>query len=48
MTLLRSCEQGGQNRVAAVRAVAEVADGIVHGLGSGSTAPARRYFEMTC
>ena len=38
MTLLRSCEQDGEKRAAAARAVAEVEDGMVHGLGSGSTA----------
>jgi ribose 5-phosphate isomerase len=48
MTLLRSCEQDGQSRAVAARAVAKVADGMVHGLGSGSAAPAQRYFEMTC
>lgn len=38
MTLLQSCEQDGQKRAAAARAVAEVEDGMVLGLGSGSTA----------
>jgi ribose 5-phosphate isomerase A len=38
MTLLKSCEQDGQKRAAAARAVEEVEDGMVLGLGSGSTA----------
>ena len=38
MTLLRSCEQDGEKRAAAARAVDEVEDGMVLGLGSGSTA----------
>ena len=38
MTLLRSCEQDREKRAAAARAVAEVEDDMVLGLGSGSTA----------
>ena len=38
MTLLRSCEQDDEKRAAAARAVAEVENGMVLGLGSGSTA----------
>jgi ribose 5-phosphate isomerase A len=38
MTLLKSCEQDGEKRAAAARAVEEVEDGMVLGLGSGSTA----------
>jgi ribose 5-phosphate isomerase A len=38
MTLLHSCEQDGEKRAAAARAVEEVKDGMVLGLGSGSTA----------
>ena len=38
MTLPQSCEQDGEKRAAAARAVAEVEDGMVLGLGSGSTA----------
>jgi ribose 5-phosphate isomerase A len=38
MTLLQSCEQDGQKRAAAARAIEEVEDGMVLGLGSGSTA----------
>ena len=38
MTLLQSCEQDGEKRAAAARAVEEVEDGMVLGLGSGSTA----------
>src|SRR6185437_7165453 len=38
MTLLQSCEQVGQKRAAAARAIEEVEDGMVLGLGSGSTA----------
>lgn len=34
---LQSCKQDGQKRAAAARAVAEVEDGMVLGLGSGST-----------
>jgi ribose 5-phosphate isomerase A len=38
MTLLQSCGQDGKKRAAAARAVEEVEDGMVLGLGSGSTA----------
>ncbi len=38
MTLPRLCEQDDQKRAAAARAIAEVEDGMVLGLGSGSTA----------
>ncbi len=38
MRFLRSCEQEREKRGAAARAVAEVRDGMVLGLGSGSTA----------
>jgi len=38
MTLLQSCEQDCEKRAAAARAVEEVEDGMVLGLGSGSTA----------
>lgn len=38
MTLLQSCEQDGEKRAAAARAVEEVEDGMVLGPGSGSTA----------
>lgn len=38
MTLSQSCRQDDQKRAAAARAVAEVEDGMVLGLGSGSTA----------
>lgn len=38
MTLLRSREQDGEKRAATVPVVAEVEDGMVLGLGSGSTA----------
>ena len=38
MTLLQSCTQDGQKRAATARAVTEVEDGMVLGLGSGSTA----------
>jgi ribose 5-phosphate isomerase A len=38
MTLLQSCKQDCQKRAAAARAVAEVEDCMVLGLGSGSTA----------
>jgi ribose 5-phosphate isomerase A len=38
MTLLQSCEQDGEKRAAAARAVEEAEDGMVLGLGSGSTA----------
>jgi hypothetical protein len=38
MTLSQSCRQEDQKRAAAARAVTEVEDGLVLGLGSGSTA----------
>jgi ribose 5-phosphate isomerase A len=38
MTLSQSCRQDDQKRAAAARAVAEVEDGMVLGLGGGSTA----------
>lgn len=38
MTLLQSCEQDGEKRAAAARAVAEAEDDMVLGPGSGSTA----------
>jgi ribose 5-phosphate isomerase A len=38
MTLLGPCEQDGEKRAAAARAVAEIEDGMVLGPGSGSTA----------
>lgn len=38
MRLLQSCEQDGEKRAAAARAAEEVEDGMVLGLGSGSTA----------
>jgi ribose 5-phosphate isomerase A len=38
MMLLQSCEQDAEKRAAAARAVEEVEDGMVLGLGSGSTA----------
>jgi ribose 5-phosphate isomerase A len=38
MTLSQSCRQDDQKRAAVARAVAEVEDGMVLGLGSGSTA----------
>jgi ribose 5-phosphate isomerase A len=38
MTLLQLCEQDGEKHAAAARAVEEVKDGMVLGLGSGSTA----------
>jgi ribose 5-phosphate isomerase A len=38
MTLLPSSERGGQKRAAAARAVAEIEDGMVLGLGSGTSA----------
>jgi ribose 5-phosphate isomerase A len=38
MRLLQSCKRAGEKRAAAARAVEEVEDGMVLGLGSGSTA----------